>query len=242
VNSYCGDIDLIGQQKPQSLARDVVWDRSALELTVQRPLPDGKVDVPRQWGWHDEQRSWSWPGAEGKTLTVRVYTSGERIELKLNGRTLQSKPVTATDRKCVEFTVAYVPGVLKAAAYRNGQQIAHQQLVTVGAPAAIRLTPERKRGAANRGDVSYIAVEIIDAQGRLVPDAAYAVRLSLTGPAELIAFGSASPFASGSLRSAAAQTWNGRALAILRGAGRRGEVRLEAHAQDLSSASSHWEV
>ena len=76
MNAYCGDIDLIGQQKAPSLLRDVVWGLSPLELVVERPVPDGKVEVPRAWGWHDEHRSWTWPGAEGKPLTVRVYTTG----------------------------------------------------------------------------------------------------------------------------------------------------------------------
>jgi beta-galactosidase len=242
VNAYCGDIDLIGQQKAQSLARDVIWGKSALEIAVQRPLPDGKVDVPRLWGWHDEQRSWTWPGAEGKTLTVRVYTAGDRVELTVNGRTLQSKPVTTADGKCIEFATTYQPGVLEVSAYRNGMQIARQQLTTVGAAAAIRLTPERKRGAGNRGDVSYVAVEIIDAQGRLVPDAMHAIQLSVSGPAELIAFGSANPFAIGSLRALTAQSWSGRALAILRGTGRAGRVQLEASAEGLGRANTNFQM
>ena len=39
-NSYCGDIDLIGNKKPQSYFRDVVWRRSKVEMAVQRPLPE----------------------------------------------------------------------------------------------------------------------------------------------------------------------------------------------------------
>ena len=38
-NSYCGDIDLIGNKKPQSYFRDVVWRRSKVEMAVQRPIP-----------------------------------------------------------------------------------------------------------------------------------------------------------------------------------------------------------
>src|SRR5262249_41966904 len=66
VNAFCGDLDLIGRQKPQSLARDVVWGKSHLEVTVRRPLPEGKVEAVRIWGWHDELASWTWPGNEGK--------------------------------------------------------------------------------------------------------------------------------------------------------------------------------
>jgi beta-galactosidase len=242
VNSFCGDIDLIGQQKAQSLARDVVWGLSPLELTVQRPIPDGKVEAPRMWGWHDEQRSWTWPGSEGKTLIVRIYTVGDRVELRLNGRTLQSEAVTAADLKRIEFTTTYGPGVLEAVAFRHGIEIGRKQLTTVGPPAAIRLAPERSRSGAARGDLSYVALEIVDAEGRAVPEATNNIRLSVSGPAELIAFGSANPFAVGSFQSSTVQAWNGRALAILRGRGRAGRVKLEARAEGLRSGGTNWQV
>jgi beta-galactosidase len=237
VSSFCGDVDLIGQQKAPSLARDVVWGLSSLEVAVRRPAPDGKVDAARLWGWHDEQCSWTWPGEEGKVLTVSVYTVGDRVELRLNGRTLDSKPVTASDLKHIELTATYQPGVLEAVAFRNGAEIARKQLVTAGTPASIRLKPERSNSGAARGDVSYVAVEIIDAEGRIVPNTAKNVQLSLSGAAELIAFGSASPFAIGSFQSSTAQTWNGRALAIVRGRGRAGRVKVEARGEDLRTGS-----
>ena len=40
-NCYCGDIDLIGQAKPQWYHRRVFWGLSKLEMAVQRPVPDG---------------------------------------------------------------------------------------------------------------------------------------------------------------------------------------------------------
>jgi len=237
VNAYCGDIDLIGQQKSQSLMRDVIWGVSPVEVVVQRPVPQGKVNVPRIWGWPDEHRSWTWPGNEGRSLTVRVYSSGDRVELRLNGRTLVSKDLKPADLKRVEFAVTYAPGVLEAVAFRDGVELARRRLETVGAPAAIRLTPERVKAGAGRGDISYVAVEIVDAKLRVVPDAATTVQLSITGPAELIAFGSANPLAVGSLQSATAQAWNGHALAIVRGMGRAGRVTLEARGEGLRTGT-----
>ena len=96
----------------------------------------------------------------------------------------------------------------------------------------------RTGGTGARGDVSYVALEIIDAQGRVLPDAMLDVQLSLAGSAELLAFGSANPFAIGSLQAASTQTWNGRALVILRGTGRAGRVKLQASADGLRSAST----
>jgi beta-galactosidase len=238
INAFCGDIDLIGQQKPASRARDVVWGLSALEIGVQRPVPDGKVDQPAIWGWHDEQNSWTWPGSEGRALTIRVYTGGDQVELHLNGRLLERKPVMAADLRCVQFTAPYEPGVLEAIASRDGAQIARRRLQTVGIAVAIRLTPERSTGGSARGDVSYVAVEIVDASGNRVPDASTRIDLVISGSAELIAFGSANPVAMGPLQSSTAQTWNGRALAIIRGRGRKGRVTLEAHAGGLKSGTA----
>jgi beta-galactosidase len=233
VNAFCGDIDLTGQQKAQSLARDVVWGVSLLEIVVRRPVPEGKVEVARLWGWHDEQCSWTWAGSEGKTLTVCAYTAGDRVELQLNGRKVGSRAITAADLKRVEFEVPYEAGVLEAIAFRDGAEIAHKRLVTAGIPTSIRLTSERQTGRAGRGDLRYVALEIVDAAGRTVPGAKHDVQLALSGPANLIAFGSASPFAGGSFQSTTAQTWNGRALAIVRGTGRAGRVQIEARADGL---------
>jgi beta-galactosidase len=238
MNAFCGDIDLIGAQKPPSLARDVAWGISPLEIAVQRPIPDGKVEALRFWGWSDEQPSWTWPGAEGQTLNVRIYTVGDRVELRLNGRTLDSKQVTATDLKRIEFTAPYESGVLEAISFRNGKEIARKRLTTVGAATAIRLSPERSKNGAARGDISYVRIEVVDAQGRVVPDATNNIQLSVTGAAELIAYGSANPLAVGSFQATAAQTWHGRALAIVRGRGRAGRVMIEAHAEGLRSGNA----
>jgi beta-galactosidase len=238
VNAFCGDIDLIGQPKPPSLARDVVWGLSALEVAVQRPAPADKKDAPRGWGWPDEQPSWTWPGAEGKPLSVRVYTSGDRVELRLNGRALATKPVAATDLKRIEFTANYEPGKLEAVAFRAGKELARLQLTTTGAPAAVRVTPEHASGGAGRGDVSYIAIAIVDAKGQVVPDTAQRIELSLTGPAELVAFGTAGPMAVGSFQSPVSQTWNGRALAILRGMARAGTVRITVRSAGLKDGAA----
>jgi beta-galactosidase len=238
TNASCGDIDLIGQQKAPSLARDVIWGVSPLEVAVRRPVPDGRVEVVRIWGWHDEQRSWTWPGAKGKNLTVCAYTVGDRVELRLNGRTVDTKSVTAANRNCVEFSVSYEPGELEAVAFLNGAELARKQLRTVGTAFAIRVTPERSKGSAARADVSYVGIEIVDAEGRVVPDAEHVIQIELSGPGELIGFGSANPLAVGSFQSNTTRSWDGRALAIVRGRDRAGRVKIAARAEGLRSGSA----
>jgi len=233
ISNDCGDLDLIGQQKAQSYARDVVWGLSPLEMAVQRPVPDGSSEVLRLWGWSDEWRSWTWPGAEGKLLAVRIYTQGDRVELRLNGRRIAVRDVGPRDLKHVELKVSYAPGILEAVAFRQGRQIARRRLETVGEPAAVRLNHDVAKAGSGRGDIAFIELEIVDAKGRRVPRLGRTVRLEISGPADLIAFGSAAPTASGSYQSASATTYDARALAVLRARGRPGEVAITATAGGL---------
>lgn len=234
VDAWCGDIDLIGQQKPPSLARDVVWGLSPLEIMVQRPVAEGKKEVVSKWGWHDELPSWSWPDATGKTLTVRTYTAGDSVELRLNGTSLGRKAVTAADKMVVEFKVAYAPGVLEAIAYRGNRILSRKHLNTVSAPAQLRLTPEAQHGH----QLTYVGIEVLDTQGRLVPEAEVAVQLYVQG-ARLLGFGSGNPKVVGSFQSHHAKTFRGRALAIVQNDGRGGAAHITAHSAGLSAASAH---
>ena len=90
-NSWCGDIDLIGDKKPQSYYRDVVWRRSKIEIAVHAPLPDTCKEKISYWGWPDEQQSWTWPGNEGKKLSVNVYSRSPLVRLELNGKIIGEK-------------------------------------------------------------------------------------------------------------------------------------------------------
>ena len=233
VGSFCGDIDIVGRQKAPSLARDVVWGLSPLEITVQKPVPDGKYELIRPWGWSDERASWTWPGAEGKPLAVRVYTAGDQVELHLDGKLIETKPVTATELKHIEFQIPYAAGTLEVVAFRTGKEIARRRLATAGTPAGITVTPERVTGGSARGDVSYVAIELVDTQGRYVGDVQRPLTISIEGPGELAAFGSADPFARGSFKSSSAQSWDGRALAIVRGTGADGTVRIAVRGDGL---------
>ena len=238
VNAYCGDLDLIGQQKAPSLARDVVWGLSPLEVAVQKPLPAGKVEAIRPWGWSDEWSSWTWPGAEGKPLAVRVYTSGDRIEVRLNGAVAATKEVTPADLKHVEVQVPYAAGLLEVIAYRGDAVIGRKRLETAGAPAALRLAPETARGGSSRGDVSFVRVEVLDARGRIAPETGVPLTLSIEGPGDLAAFGSANPVAVGGFQDNTSAAWRGQALAVIRGTGRDGVVKLTVTSPDLASAST----
>ena len=238
VNAWCGDIDLIGNQKGASHARDVAWGLSPLEMSVQRPVPEGMVEFVAPWGWTDELQSWSWAGSEGKMIAVRLYSQGDRVELLLNGKQVGTKSMAASDKKRAEFMVAYVPGKLESVAYKGGKVIGRKTLQTVAPPAKLRVTAERAKASSNRQTLHYVAIDIVDANGRTIPNEKRKLSLTINGPAELVAFGSANPLAVGSFQSHEAESFQGKAMAILRSRGTPGTVRIEARSEGLQGAAT----
>jgi beta-galactosidase len=103
----CGDFDLIGQPTPQLRYRQVVWGESDIEMMVERPVGNGREQRAEVWGWYDELESWTWDVPAGESLRVRVYTSGDTVELFLNGETVGSNSLSATDRMVTNFPVRY---------------------------------------------------------------------------------------------------------------------------------------
>lgn len=236
VNAWCGDIDLIGHQKAASLARDVVWGLSQLEMTVHYPVPEGMYEYVTSWGWPDERMSWNWEGQEGKPLTVRFYTPGDRVEVLLNGSKIGEAKVSP-EKMRAEYAVPYAPGTIEAVAYRGGTVIGRRRLTTTGAPAAIRCTAEQRQWQGGQDELSYVQIEIRDASGRIVPVAQDRLAITVEGPAELLAFGSADPKWTGSVKSPETAAFRGRALAILRGQGKSGRVSIRVSAKGLRDGS-----
>jgi beta-galactosidase len=233
-NSYCGDIDLIGNKKAPSYLRDVVWDRSPLEMAVLRPLPPERKEQIMPWGFYDELRSWTWPGDEGVTVTVRVYSKTEQVNLTLNGKPIEAAKAEFPAPLVTEFAVPYAPGELKASATVHGKLV-EQVLRTTGNPSKIALRADRTKIRASRNDLSYIMAELQDDAGNPIEDGVADIHFSVKGQGELAAVGSANPHEMASFHQPHRRTFHGRCVAILRPTGETGNITLEASGDNLRS-------
>ena len=236
-NAWCGDIDVCGFKKPQSYYRDVVWRRSQIEMAVHTPMPDGVHENVSGWGWPDETRSWNWPGQEGKSLQVAVYSRCDSVRLELNGKVIGEKPVSAATKLTAKFDVPYQPGELRAIGLINGKAVAKTTLKTASEPHEIRLTADRSTLRADRNDLSYVTVEVVDQRGTVVPNAEVPIHFTVTGTGELAAVGSPAPNDAASFRLPLRKTYQGRALAILQPTGDAGIITLKAEADGLKPAT-----
>lgn len=193
--AVCGDIDLIGQRKPISYYREMLWTgKPTLYMAVREP--DGYRGTIREtlWGTWPTEESWTWPGHEGKPIEVEVITTMPVVELYLDDTLVEKKSVSeATEYKAV-FTLPYAPGTLRATAYGpDGKPAETTELRTAGDPAAIHLEAERYSTDDVDYDLVYVTASIVDADGVVNPLATNVLSFSVTPNGEILATGTADP-------------------------------------------------
>ena len=134
---------------------------------------------------------WNWNGKEGQDIDVWAYSNCEEVELFLNGKSLGKKGMSRNSH--LQWAVKYQPGTLLAKGYKGGNVVAEEQVETTGAPAGIKLTPDRTTIHADREDLSVITVAVTDANRRTVPTADTLVHFGLSGPGRIIGVGNGDP-------------------------------------------------
>ena len=234
-NGWCGDIDLIGQKKPQSYYRDVVWHRAPITMAVEEYVPSGSTMAVSAWGWQLEHQQWDYEGAEGTPLKVNVYSRSPQVRLYLNDKLIGTKNTSNT--YWAGFSVPYDPGTLKAVEFDGTQEGASFTLSTPGEATSLRLTTDREEILSDGSDLAYVTIELVDAKGRVVSDSKRKVSLTLEGDGTLLAAGNASPIDMASFRSTSPALYEGRALAIVKSSDVEGSIRLSVTSDGLPSQS-----
>jgi beta-galactosidase len=196
---------------------------------------------------------WTWPGREGQMIPVMAYTNAEEVELFLNGKSLGSRkrgtdtvviPVgqnvtpakTFTSKFRLEWEVAYQPGTLRAVAYKGGAQVASDEVHTAGAPANVRMIPDRAQIHADGQDLSFVTVRIEDKDGNLCPLADNLVHFRVEGAGKIEAVDNGNAASVESFQADYRKAFNGLALLIVRPQTHAGPIQVEATSDGLQSA------
>ena len=159
---------------------------------------------------------WNWEERIGEITPVHIYTSGDAVELFLNGKSLGRREKAHSYDRLTWDDVRYEPGSLKAIAYKNGQKWAEELVETTGKPAALQVTAEKTELKSDGTDLSFIRVAVVDSQGRVVPRSKNHLKFSVTGPAEIIATDNGDATSLLPFQLSERDAYNGLALVILR--------------------------
>jgi beta-galactosidase len=238
VLNFQGDVDLIGNPKVGHYYSTIVWRDAKVQMLVHSPVPAHKKEIVSPFGYPDLLKSWNWAGQEGEKMQVVVYTRCKTVKLELNGKIVGEQKVDDSKSIIATFDVPYTAGKLVAHCYdAKGVEVATETIKTVGAPAGIRLSADRSNIKADRNDLSYVQVQIVDAEGNLVPDAATMVNFNITGNGEIAGVGTGSSTDVSSYQQPRKTTWQGKCLAIVRPNAAAGKMVLTASADGLKSAT-----
>lgn len=217
-SSYSGIIDLAGFKKDRYYLYQSRWRP---ELPMVHILPH-----------------WNWPSRQGLFTPVHVFTSGDEVELFLNGKSLGRKKKAQFEYRLRWDSVKYQPGTLKAVAYKNGNKWAEETISTTGKATQLKLTADRKTIQADGVDLSFITVSVNDLNGKSVPDAENKINFSLEGAGQLLATDNGDPADLTSFSSKERKAYSGLALVIIRSFDKKpGSIKLTVTSPGLQSAT-----
>ncbi len=221
ISARSGDFDITGFRRPISFWREIVYGLGAGPvLAVQPPAHHGQAPTYKSaWALSDAIASWDWPAHVGAPVTVEVYADADEVELLVNGVSVGRAPAGAEHEFRVRFEATYQPGTLVAVAYRDGAEVARTSLTTPVGDVMLAAAADRAEIHADDTDLAYVTIELVDAQGTAWTSADRAVTVTVDGPGALLGLGSANPCTEETFGADTHDTFQGRALAVVRPSG-----------------------
>ncbi|KAH8047960.1 arogenate dehydratase [Aureococcus anophagefferens] len=213
INSHFGILDIAGFEK----------DRFYYYQSIFKPEPVAHL-FPH-WNWAVEEKGAHLAECEGlcagSAVEVWAFTNGHSAELTVNGVSKGAKLVPALGH--VQWTVDYAPGTV-AVVVRDAANatVASDAVETTGPAAALRLSFKDGVGAggidADCG-VALVQVEVVDAEGRVVPTADANVTLASSAALRFIGGGNGDPSEHTADKSASRPAFHGLLLGVFEATG-----------------------
>jgi len=209
---------------------------------------------------------WNWPGRIGQVTPVYVYSSGDEVELFLNGCSLGRKRRDSGLWRFVWSDVVYEPGELRAVAWKAGALWCEETVRTAGAPARLALESESASAAAaplalasgrstspscaagaaaqpRHCGIHFLACRVLDARGDVVPRTRIPVRIEVSGGGEFVAADNGDETDMEWYRSPVRKAFNGLLSIIVRAKpGATGPIRVRVSADGLESAEINFPI
>ncbi len=185
---------------------------------------------------------WNLQGHEGDSIDIWVYSNCDEVELTVNGKKLERKPMPRNGH--LSWKAVYQPGAVKAVGYKNGKKILARTVETTGVPARISLTADRSVIQADNRDVAVCNIELQDKKKRFVPTACNDLTIIVSGPVRILGVGNGDPAyqaterpADTDARTYQVKAFNGLAQVLLQSTGEAGEATLTVVSENLPETS-----
>jgi len=177
---------------------------------------------------------WNWQGKEGQPIDVWVYSNCDEVDLIVNGKSQGRKPMPKLGY--LSWKVPYEAGSIMAVGFRGDAEVLREKRETTGAPVAVLLQADPGTLKADREDVSMVTVQVVDAQGRPVPNASNKIKFRIEGSARLLGAGNGDPATLEPDKLPERSLWAGLAQVIVQALDEPGVATLIAESEGLKPA------
>ena len=154
------------------------------------------------------------------------------------------KDSTAHKNMYLTWNVPWAEGTISAEAYDENNRLipegsteGNASVTTTGKAAKLKADADRKTITADGKDLSYIEVDVTDANGHIVPDAANRVTFDVKGAGKLVGVDNGSSPDHDSYQADNRKAFSGKVLAIVQSTKEAGEVTVTAKADGLQSST-----
>lgn len=154
------------------------------------------------------------------------------------------KNSTAHKNMYLTWNVPWAEGTISAEAYDENNKLipegsteGNASVTTTGEAAKLKADADRKTITADGKDLSYIEVDVTDANGHIVPDAANRVTFDVKGAGKLVGVDNGSSPDHDSYQADNRKAFSGKVLAIVQSTKEAGEITVTAKADGLQSST-----
>ncbi len=233
-----GIYDVCMYEKPQAAFFRAVWkDEPIVKIAIEDPtLPlDRGKDM---WTWPLLASHWNFPHyANTQMVQVNVFTNCEAVELFVNNTSLGVRRLADFPNNTIKWRIPYNKGTIRAVAYdEGGKEVTSDELRTAGEPVALRLSTDRTVLDADGQDLSYVDIELVDAEGTVVPDADRPVCVKVLGAGRFLCMDNGDTADGEAQLRADKPTLMGRAQAVVQAGRTSGQMRVIVTSDGLPDA------
>jgi beta-galactosidase len=176
---------------------------------------------------------WNWEGKEGQEISVWCYANCESVELFVNGASAGSQTVKKNGH--LEWKVKYAPGAIEARGSSGGKVILTERRETTGPAARLVVETSKSTLRADGQDCVQVNVQVVDAQGRMVPTAGDMLTFAVEGPGKVIGVGNGNPSCHEPDRASQRSAFMGMAAAFVQAGTTAGDVRVRVTSGKLEA-------
>ena len=222
-----GLFDICMFEKPRAAYHRAMWNNKPL-VSIAFLDPSLDIDHGRDlWQWPKMASHWNLPRTYfGQVIQVCTITNCEEVEMFMNGKSMGKQKTADFTNNTIIWNIPYRPGTLEAKGYNDGKEVAAYQLATSKDTDSLTLTPDRTMIKADGQDLSHIAIQLYDEDGKPVQTDDKELTVTVEGDGRFLGIDNGDLRRKNSFSGNTLKTYFGKALVVVQSLRKAGTMTV----------------